>query len=79
MTLLIIYNKYRPVDDGQRQEVPSAVILLLVVKYNPIVSVRLELDLDTELVVSLQSAHSDVAFAVERRYLVIPFVDLLVA
>lgn len=74
-----IHKRYRPVDNGQRNKVAGAVVLLLIVQYDAVVRVRFELDLDAEFVISFQPVHPDVAFAVKGGHLVIPFVDLLVA
>lgn len=71
-------KRYRPVDNSQRNKVTGAVALLLIVQYDSVVRVRFELDLDAEFVICFQSAHSDVAFTVKGRYLVISLVDLLV-
>lgn len=72
-------KEYRPVDNGQRNKIAGAVVLLLIVQYDSVVRVCFELDLDAEFVIRFQPVHPDVAFAVKGGHFVIPLVDLLVA
>jgi len=72
-------EKYQPVNNGQRDEVASSVVLLLIVQYDSVIRVRFELDLDAEFVIRFQPIHPDVALAVEGGHVVIPLVDLFVA
>ena len=68
-----------PIDNGERNKVPSAILFLLIVEQNAILRVGLELDLDADLDVGLQSVHAHIALAVEGGDLVVAPIDLLVA
>lgn len=72
-------ERYRPVDNRQRNKVAGAVAFLLIVQYDSVIGVSFEFNFDAEFMIRFQPVHPDVTFAVKGRYLVISLVDFLIA
>lgn len=74
-----MHFKLLPVNDGQRNEIPSAVALLLIVEDDTVVRVAAEFNLNGDLVVCFEPVHPHVTLAIKGRHLVIPLVYFFVA